>query len=157
MTVTIRLTIDDAALRRALKDPQLIAGPLKDFLAKSALTVEAEAKQVAPVDTGRLRASITSVLAPTRATVQTAVNYAAHVEFGTRPHWPPTAAMQPWAGRHGFGVGPAGARRLAWIISKFGTKPHPYMRPGAEAALPAIRGFLRDMAADIERKWKGGR
>lgn len=152
--MNIRITVDDAALKRALKDPQLIAGPLKDFLAQSALTVEGQAKQLAPVDTGRLRASITSVLQPTQARVQASVFYAPHVEFGTRPHWPPLAAMQPWAGRHGFPKGRLGAFLVARAIARRGTRPHPFMRPSAERSLPAIRGFLRDMALAIERRWK---
>ena len=154
MAIEIRLTIDDAALRRAIQDPQLIAGPVKDFLAKSALTVESGAKLVAPVDTGRLRASITSDLKPTRALVKAAVFYAAHVEFGTRPHWPPIAALQPWARRHGFPAGRLGAFLVARAIAKRGTRAQPFMRPALERALTPIRGFLRELAADIERRWK---
>lgn len=58
------------------------------------LMVEREAKRRAPVDTGRLRASITTRIEPgTRgpvAVVGTNVDYAAAQEFGTRHGVPPT-------------------------------------------------------------------
>lgn len=53
---------------------------------RSALNIEGGAKRRAPVDTGRLRNSITHVIAEggLKARIGTNVEYAAHVEFGTR-------------------------------------------------------------------------
>jgi HK97 gp10 family phage protein len=53
---------------------------------RAALNVEAGAKRRAPVDTGRLRNSITHRVEPDglSAVVGTNVEYAPHVEFGTR-------------------------------------------------------------------------
>lgn len=53
---------------------------------RSALAVEAGAKRRAPVDTGRLRSSIAHQVEEggLSAVVGTNVEYAAHVEFGTR-------------------------------------------------------------------------
>ena len=53
----------------------------------SQFVVEAEAKKVAPVDTGRLRSSIHSVdlaVGDRTAMVATGTNYAIYVELGTR-------------------------------------------------------------------------
>lgn len=64
-------------------------------IARTALHVETEAKRLAPVDTGRLRASVVSEFRRDGlgATVGTNVQYAAFVEFGTRNQVP-----QPFLG-----------------------------------------------------------
>jgi phage gpG-like protein len=81
---TIKVKIEGIErLRMAMKDPRLVKGPVQKFLSKSALTIEGKAKQLAPVDTGRLRASIRTDLAPLRAVVGTNVEYAPYVEHGT--------------------------------------------------------------------------
>ncbi len=154
MATEITVTIEGAErLKRALSDPQLLAGPVRDFLMRSALTVEVEAKRRAPVDTGRLRSSITHNVRPTEAIVGSNVAYAPYVEFGTRPHWPPLAAMQPWARRHGFPAGRSGAFLVARAIAMRGTRAQPYLRPAFEASLAAIRGFLDRAAKEIEGGW----
>ncbi len=68
-----------------------INGELEKALAESALHMEACIKANTPVDTGRLRSSITSrssLLAPGakkgEALVGTNVEYAAYVEYGTK-------------------------------------------------------------------------
>ena len=71
-------------IQEALKDPKLLKGPIADFLKKSALYVEGSAKEKAPVDTGRLRASISSKVKATEAEIGTPVFYAPFVEFGTK-------------------------------------------------------------------------
>jgi len=50
----------------------------------AAIIVEGQAKMLSPVDTGRLRASITHRINGGVAEVGTNVEYAAHVEYGTR-------------------------------------------------------------------------
>jgi len=60
---------------------------VRKALEKKALKVVREAKKEAPVDTGRLRSSITYEMVETgnlpKAVVGSPVNYAEHVEFGT--------------------------------------------------------------------------
>jgi len=60
---------------------------IADALNKKGLRIVREAKQRAPVDTGRLRASITAELIERgdkpRVLVGSNVDYAPHVEFGT--------------------------------------------------------------------------
>lgn len=55
-------------------------------VAQTALLIETDAKLFAPVDTGRLRASIHAEIAPDglSATVSDGVDYGVFVEFGTR-------------------------------------------------------------------------
>lgn len=69
----------------ALRGPQIKAA-LSRILAKSLLIVEGETKKEAPVDTGRLRSSITDgkELFATFARIGPTVSYAKFVEYGTR-------------------------------------------------------------------------
>ena len=60
---------------------------LKDAVKQCAFAIERDAKKNCPVDTGRLRASITTdttKIDDYEATVGTNIEYATHVEYGTR-------------------------------------------------------------------------
>jgi|SRR5688572_20401412 len=58
---------------------------LSKLVKKTAFRIEAKAKELAPVDTGLLRNSVTTTVeSATKATVGTSIEYAAHQEFGTR-------------------------------------------------------------------------
>lgn len=76
--------LDEAAIDNILAGP---SGPVAYELARLAQEIVNIAKVLAPVDTGRLRASIVWTLGSTAAglfaEVGTNVEYAAHVEFGT--------------------------------------------------------------------------
>lgn len=65
-----------------------IDGPTARYLIAKAVTVERVAKRLCPVDTGRLRASISYRLGidmdGVYAVIGTDVHYAKYVEFGTR-------------------------------------------------------------------------
>ena len=140
-------------LRRVMNDPQFIRGPLQGFLRRAAFVVEANMKQKAPVDTGRLRSSVVTKIEALRSTVGPTVTYAPFVEFGTRPHWAPRGALQPWASRHGFGAGAKGDWLVRFIISKRGTKPHPFAAPAAKKSVPEIKGLLQVLLQDIRARW----
>lgn len=77
--------LNEAEVARLFKSED---GPTGKFIAKTAVKVETKAKRLCPVDTGRLRSSIThevGMLGKTViARVGTNVDYAVHVEFGTR-------------------------------------------------------------------------
>ena len=147
----IKVSINgDKAIAQALGDPALVAGPLKTLLGSAAAVVERKAAELAPVDTGRLRSSITQEIAPLRARVYTNVFYAPFVEYGTRPHFPPPGALATWGRRHG-GI-PAFA--LARAIAKRGTKAQPYMRPGAQELERRLPELLANLARDIEDNWR---
>ena len=85
--VSVRLY--PAALRALLTSR---SGPVARDLARRAARVETRAKVLAPVDTGRLRSSITwALLVDGRglyAEVGTNVLYAIYQELGTRHHRP---------------------------------------------------------------------
>ena len=80
-----RVTFRGDALKRLLESED---GPVAKHLARLALQVERRAKALAPVDTGRLRSSITWELGRDEqglvARIGSNVEYAAYQEFGTR-------------------------------------------------------------------------
>ena len=71
-----------------LEREALLGGPVRHILGQTALTIERKAKQFSPVDTGRLRASITPIVdtrsVPLWAKVGTDVDYAESVNS---PKW----------------------------------------------------------------------
>jgi HK97 gp10 family phage protein len=85
MAEGVRVVFDQTQLDHLLGTPE---GPTGVALLRSAVLVERVAKRLCPVDTGRLRGSITHDLARDArglvATVGTLVEYAPFVEFGTR-------------------------------------------------------------------------
>ena len=141
------------ALLAKLK-PELVAGPVKKFLMDASLYVEGQAKRRTPVDTGRLRASITHEIdaspMPLFGKIGTNVFYAPYVEFGTRPHFPPPGALDVWASRHGFPNGFVVAR----AISRAGTRGRHMFEQGLEASKGKIGELLDVCATAIMTRWK---
>lgn len=78
------VVFDRAALDALLNSAD---GPVAKHLTKLAVRVERRAKHLAPVDTGRLRASVTNELGRDGrglvVRVGTNVHYAPHLEYGT--------------------------------------------------------------------------
>jgi len=78
------IVFDEVALSKLFDGPDSEAGK---FLARKAVLVESRAKRNTPVDTGRLRASITHELGSEGrdlvARIGTNVDYALPVELGT--------------------------------------------------------------------------
>lgn len=61
---------------------------------ESTIRIETDAKRAAPVDTGRLRSSISREIEGASGRVYTVVEYAEYVEFGTSRR-PATPFLQP--------------------------------------------------------------
>ena len=85
MANDVRVIFDEAAIQRVFQSP---IGPVGKMLVDKATQIANRAKQLAPVDTGRLRDSISWDLGTINnqivAHVGTNVEYARYVEFGTR-------------------------------------------------------------------------
>jgi len=60
----------------------------KQIISKACLMVERDAKTLCPVDTGRLRSSITHEIEGTTGRVGTNVEYSRYVELGTEKQSP---------------------------------------------------------------------
>lgn len=79
-----RFRFDEAGLRELFDSPN---GPIGKELTRRTVRVEARAKRLCPVDTGRLRASITHAVERDAVglvgVVGTDVDYGVYVEIGT--------------------------------------------------------------------------
>lgn len=136
------------------------ASPIVDGVAKATLAVENKAKKLAPVDRGRLRASITpevTSLAP--RTVQGVIGsnlaYAPYQEVGTRPFWAPWKPLFEWARRkmkgdiRAAGALAAGARRA---IARRGIKALRYLQGAIEDRTDQIKRILDRAIEQVVKK-----
>ncbi len=104
-------------------------------LEKAAITVEGRAINRVPVDTGRLKGSITHETYDEEAHVGTNIEYAPHIEYGTRSHMINS---------------PVKIRGVGWRYIKRhpGTKAQPFLRPALDGKKAAI---LRDFKSWIRK------
>lgn len=85
MPVSLHIKVDaDKYLDFLGRMPRQVEKALDRSIAKISLLVERGSKQATPVDTGRLRASIHTVLSHLSGAVGTNVDYAVYVHEGTR-------------------------------------------------------------------------
>lgn len=147
MTQDIKAQV--ANLNQAFKNAgNIISSDLDVALMQCGAIVERDAKlnltDEGHVDTGRLRASITSRLSREGLyhVVQagTNVDYAADVELGTGPHHVPIDDIMAWARRKGFSSEEAHA--IQQKIEEHGTRPYPYLHPALEANAGRISSKL---------------
>lgn len=115
---------------------------------QATLLVSRDAKLLAPVDTGRLRASITPAIRldgnDVIGVVGTNVEYAAAVEVGSKPHWPPRGALETWAKRHGMGV-----FLVQRAIARRGSKPRKYLQGAFEKNKAKIRALIGNAVSNV--------
>lgn len=79
-----QVQVDDRAFQVALKEwARRAKAETRADVFKLAIVVQNEARRLAPVDTGRLRSSITVKRTPDGAVVGSNVEYAPYVEYGT--------------------------------------------------------------------------
>lgn len=113
-------------------------GAVARDLYRRGLRVEATAKQLVPVDTGRLRSSITTELVTDRGELAVQigphVDYARFVHDGTGIYGPRHAPIVAHAGRV-MVFTPRGASGPVFTLSSRGTPAHHFMTE----ALPAFR------------------
>jgi hypothetical protein len=126
--VTLRLEGAEplaAALRRA---PATVAAEQARAMTASLLLVEGDARRNVRHDTRQLMNSITSRQRQRGQTlvgeVGPSVRYGLYVERGSRPHYPPVAALTGWARRHG--MSPYAVQRA---IGRRGTRARPFLAP----------------------------
>ena len=128
-------------MERIVRD--LRGEPYLNAMRRATLLVQRSAKQKAPVDTGRLRASITPEVRWQGNTavgvVGSNVKYAGYVELGTRPHFVPQQYIGTWARRHGLGD------RGLFVTGK----AQPYLEPALRENEERIARMLEDAVASI--------
>lgn len=157
MDLTITAKGFDEFANRFARWPAIFTKHFRPAVSRSVLFGEGLAKKLVAKDTRHLARSITnevrSAAGSVRGTWGTALSphYGPDVEYGTRPHWPPVAALAGWARRHG--VSPYA---VAASIAKHGTKAQPFMRPSFRQAAPKIRQELRLALKSSLAELKGG-
>ena len=146
----------------------LVLGPaVRRFFDRASIIVQTSARENAPVDRGWLRNDIgievDTAVVPRWAKVGTSSRtrqYAAGIELGTRPHWPPPGPLAAWMTRKGMDPGPEPTgnsiyRRNEYLIARKiarrGTKARPFLRPALTRNRARIKNLLPLMADEIER------
>ncbi len=150
----------------------LIAGPLRTFFKKAAITVQSEVRNRTPQDIGKLVNSINysiddgalplwAKIGPDAKPGSALWFQARAMEFGTgrmgqpgvshkSKHWPPSVALDVWARRHGFESG----AQVARIIGKRGgLRPRKFMQEGFKAIIGASRGLVTRLGDEIQAAW----
>ena len=172
----------DAMIRKCR--PELLARPLRNFFTRAAITVQNREREGVPVDAGQLRNDILYQVDDSplprwaKAGVLNAKSgsglfkKAAAMEFGTGRfaegpnakggnHWPPPAALQVWATRHGFKDDPGGniwhtaGGKAAFAIGRAGgLKPRRYLRNALKESVADIQKWLAQLQADVLAEWE---
>lgn len=124
----------------AVKSPQMLKAVMEDL----GLAAVREAKLLVPRKTGNLGRSIkVARVSGTSVTVVATAGYAAFVELGTRPHdiRPKNAKVLAWGGaRRLSGALRSGSKptNFATLVHHPGTKPEPFLLPGAKRAVGGV-------------------
>lgn len=118
--------------------------------AKSSLKIEAESKNKAPVDTGRLRSSIQTRFEDEGliGIIYSDVAYAPYVEFGRKAGKPPpSSALKGWARRHKM-------EGLSYVIARSigrkGVKAQPFLRPSFEKEKNDYKNKVKRILKEME-------
>lgn len=88
--------------------------PMIHGMRDASLVVLRGAKENAPVDTGRLKSSLTAEVtslygaSTVLGVVGSNLDYGLYQEKGTKPFWPPLDKLELWARRHGT---------TAWVVA----------------------------------------
>ena len=159
--IAINVRIEGLApLLKKLDDPRVLELAQQHML-KACIFVRDDAAVRAPVDTGRLRSSLTFGLGKEMhgitGVVGSPVQYAPHMEYGTGRltdypgggkgyHHPPGAALDVWASRHGFASGAIVARIIA---KRGGLRPRRFLRDAFAAKTDAIKEEMGKLLDDV--------
>ncbi len=127
--------------------------PMLEAMRDATLLVTGTARTLAPVDTGRLRASIlpevrsNALTGSVMGVVGSNVDYAPYMELGTKAHFPPLSALEVWAKRHG-----TTAFVVAKAIARKGIKARRFLQGGIEQNESKIVNLIGDAVGRIVEK-----
>lgn len=140
------------ALMAKLENPELIGEPLRKFFNVVTFDLQRNVQELTPVDTGRLRASITQRVdaspVPLWGEVYTNVEYAEFVEMGSRPHWTSWTNLNEWAYRHNRNVYAVQA-----AIARRGTRAWHMFTNSAAYIQSELPMYVDQMARDVEKEF----
>jgi HK97 gp10 family phage protein len=136
--VSVIITVTDTTHVGAGAQISAPTGIIARDMLRRGYKVERRAKELCPVDTGRLRASISlvQVFRNNVPVVQVGTNvyYAQYVEFGTGIYGPRHQRITPKNGRY-LVFKPRGSRDKVFARSVAGSRPRPFLTEALPAAL----------------------
>jgi hypothetical protein len=134
--------------------PGVVDPPIRRFLTRSALTMEAEMKRRVRVDTGHGRRSITHQVDRRRARVGTNVAYLEVMARGRKPgrRMPPPGVLLGWMRRHGIPADREFVVRRA--IGRKGIRGDDFDKKALVASVPRIEAELSVLARNLEAAWR---
>lgn len=145
MSIQIQLQNIDRIIEAYKKYPLQSKIALTEAIQKGATLVQRNARMGAPVGvSGLLRSQINISYGELRGTISANSQYALFVEEGTKPHWVPIAALQPWADLKGIPV-----YALQKSIAKVGTKAQPFMEKAAQQSTEQIQVYFNEAVATV--------
>lgn len=125
------------------KSVDVLNKQVNEALDNSVTLIQKRARRNAPVFQGELKRSIRKKVRSniSRGEVEAFAKHAPYVESGTKPHFPPVAALERWGkiklGKPGLGF------VIARKIARKGTKAQPYMEPAVEESLSDVERFFK--------------
>lgn len=112
------------------------------------LLVTRDAKKLAPVDTGQLRANIAPEIkafgGEIEGVVGSSVKYAPAMELGTPPHLVPLSELEVWARRHH-----TSAIVVQRSIARKGTAPRQFLQGAFDKNVDAINKIFEDYVQEL--------
>ncbi len=145
-------------LKRDLRSGALHDPAAKNFIKRTSFELMSRTVENAPVGVGGagggLRGSVSIDFQDKglAAVVGSDLNYAGHVEFGTRPHWPPWgpgSALARWAFLKRIPV-----FVVARAIARRGTRAQKYMERAVDSVrVSVIPGELKRLGKEIQQAW----
>jgi len=152
--IAVKIEGLEAVERKFAGAVDVVRGEIDKGMNRTVQRVATSVKKYTPVDRGRERSSITQVVegsgSDIRGIVGTNVTYAPYSEFGTKPHWPPLAALEVWARRHG-----TTAFVVARGIARHGTRAFEMFRRGLEENVSWIENEFNEVAKRIADRLGG--
>lgn len=141
-----------------LQADKLVAVPLRRFWSRLGITGVNIAKELTPVDRGRLRASeaheVSTAKIPDFVRIGPNVRYGGWVHDGRKPggKFPPLAPIKAWAKRHGMPE--SAAFPIARKIAQKGIKERPFLTDALPKILDRMPPLMTKLGDEIKQNWE---
>lgn len=158
---SVRIDGRDRVKANARRFTQDLLVELANSVLETAIAVQVDAvmfiESMNPpaVATGELRDSIQVQTSPkgSVARVVSTAAHAPHIEYGTRPHFPPLDAIRAWCRIKG--IPETAAYPIALKIAKHGTPERPFMRPAWQVNMRTLDRTIKKNFPRALRSMKG--
>lgn len=146
--LTVKISGMDELVSAFAKAPDIAKDEINVAIKKTILSLLAAARTNTPVDRGFLRgAGMQTTFENLKGVLENTAPYAIFVHEGTRPHFPPIEAIEPWASRHGIP-----AFLVARSIARKGTQGVPFFQMAIEDTQGEIDAYFSLALSNITKK-----